>query len=93
MAYNREGKRCDANGNELPESELSKLDIAISNTLMNNKDGLIQLEYELERLQGARLEVTYTTVVSNNSDYLKEDGIYDKIKYVYKDGKRIAVLY
>ena len=56
-------------------------------------DGLHQIEYELDLLQGATLEVTYTIKVSNDSLYDKNRNIYDTIKYLYHDGKVIAVVY
>ena len=57
------------------------------------RDGLHQIEYELDLLQGATLEVTYTVKVSNDSLYDKDNSIYDTIKYLYHDGKVIAVVY
>lgn len=56
-------------------------------------DGLIDVIYNTELLQGATLEITYKVVVSNDSLYDKDKKIYDTIKYISKDGKVVAVAY
>lgn len=55
------------------------------------QDGKIEIQYEPELLQNARLEITYKVIVNNDS--LHDGDIYDTIKYIYEGGKVIAVVY
>jgi len=66
-------------------------------------DGHAYINYNEQLLQRARIEVTYTIVVSNDSIYddngteTKDDDVYDRIKYITigtgENAKRIAVIY
>lgn len=96
--YNREGDRIDASGNIVDLRGMNNIEEIIGNTLKRDgEDGLILLQQELDLFQGSRLELTYTVVVSNNSDYIdrgsRESNRYDTIKYIYRNGKRIGVVY
>lgn len=55
------------------------------------QDGYIRFNYNELLLQRANVEVTYTFVVSNDSEHDGE--IYDTIKYITSGGKKIAVVY
>lgn len=67
----------------------------VTNELQNNVylDGLINLYYNDELLQGAKLEITYKVRVLNESLYDSEKNIYDTIKYIYSGNRVIGVVY
>ncbi len=67
----------------------------VTNELQNNTylDGLINLYYNDELLQGAKLEITYKVRVLNQSLHDSDKKIYDTIKYIYSGNRVVAVVY
>lgn len=67
----------------------------VTNELQNNTylDGLINLYYNDELLQGAKLEITYKVRVLNQSLHDSSKKIYDTIKYIYLGDRIIGVVY
>lgn len=67
----------------------------VTNELQSNVylDGLINLYYNDELLQGAKLEITYKVRVLNQSLHDSDKKIYDTIKYIYSGDRIVAVVY
>lgn len=84
MDFNEDGTRI----NPSADSVVGDL---IMNSIGRFQDGHIDIQYEPELLQNARLELTYKVIVRNKS--LHDGEIYDTIKYIYEGGKIIAVVY
>ena len=91
--FNRDGVKVDKDGNKvtIEGDYIHDSTIANGGTDIAFRDGNIWIEYDQELLQNLSLEVTYRVVVENNSDRRGER--YDTIKYIYENGKAIAVVY
>lgn len=78
----------DENGNMTGSS-------IVSHELQSNSylDGLINIWYNDELLQGAKLEITYKVRVLNESLHDSDKKIYDTIKYIYSGNRVVGIAY
>lgn len=84
----------DENGKIDEETLIGKEYVGDSlDAVVSYKDGLIHIDYEQIIEQRSHLEITYAVIVSNDSEYDAENGVYDTIKYIYKDGNIVGVVY